>query len=156
MRPGACARVALGPRAPVRLRAPFFGLAGDLLVAPELRLLLAGPAVEYLFGTDEVLAAAGHLTDGGAALRDRSAGVVRFHQVLLDRHAVIRVSGGWMESLFAGDLGADPALRSSSILAGMDPAEVPRHRVYARRTLKPYEVATLLAAPGVGWSRRAA
>jgi hypothetical protein len=50
--------------APVYLRAPYFGLAADLLVSGAQPIAFRGTDVEYLFGEDEVLAEARHLVDG--------------------------------------------------------------------------------------------
>jgi hypothetical protein len=58
---------AQGSFTPVRLRAPFFGAQGDLLVSGPQAILLAGNDVEYLFGTERVLAEARHLVDGSRA-----------------------------------------------------------------------------------------
>lgn len=59
-----------GSMAPIRLRAPYFGQRGDLLVAPDQPVLVTGPDAEYLFGEDEVLVLARHLADGQMALAD--------------------------------------------------------------------------------------
>lgn len=64
-----------GSFAPVLLRAPYFGTSGDLLVSADQRLLIAGAAVEYLFGEEEVLAPAGLLMDGRVAQMDERRAV---------------------------------------------------------------------------------
>jgi hypothetical protein len=56
-----------GSFTPVRLRAPFFGAHGDLLVSGPQAIMLAGNDVEYLFGVERVLAEARHLVDGSRA-----------------------------------------------------------------------------------------
>lgn len=66
-----------GSLAPVRLRAPFFGRRGDMLVSPEQPIWIAGPEVEYLFGEEEVLALARHLADGEMALTDNRRAVAQ-------------------------------------------------------------------------------
>ncbi|QYK41781.1 MAG: Hint domain-containing protein [Paracoccaceae bacterium] len=67
---------AAGTRAPVRLRAPWFGRSADLLVSAVQPVRLAGVGVEYLFGCEAVMARAGHLAGREAALSDpRSAPV---------------------------------------------------------------------------------
>ncbi|MDZ4135162.1 MAG: Hint domain-containing protein, partial [Paracoccaceae bacterium] len=60
-----------GSFAPVLLRAPYFGGRVDLLVSSDQMILQRGPEVEYLFGEDQVLAEARHLTDGRSALFDQ-------------------------------------------------------------------------------------
>lgn len=64
-------RLCLGRTAPIRLRAPYFGLARDAVVTPCTRLLQTGPVVEYLFGLEAVLVTAADLTYGPLAVRDR-------------------------------------------------------------------------------------
>ena len=64
-----------GSFAPVLLRAPYFGASGDLLVSADQRVLIAGAAVEYLFGEEEVLAPAGLLMDGRVAQMDERRAV---------------------------------------------------------------------------------
>ena len=59
-----------GRLAPVLLRAPYFARQIDLLVAQAHLILMAGTAVEYLFGEDAVLAPAAALRDGNSALTD--------------------------------------------------------------------------------------
>ena len=59
-----------GRFAPVLLRAPYFAMQTDLLVAQDQLTLLSGSAVEYLFGEDAVLAPAFALRDGNSALAD--------------------------------------------------------------------------------------
>lgn len=64
-----------GTCAPVLLRAAYFQTRTDVLVSSEQPVAFSGPAVDYLFGEDEVLVAAGHLVDGRAALWDDRRGV---------------------------------------------------------------------------------
>ncbi len=59
-----------GTFSPILLRAPYFGAATDLLVSSDQLIAMSGAEVEYLFAEDEVLTAAGHLTDGRAAVKD--------------------------------------------------------------------------------------
>ncbi len=59
-----------GSHAPVILRAPWFARGRDLLVSADQMVRIGGPEVEYLFGEDEVLVAAGALADGRSAVKD--------------------------------------------------------------------------------------
>ncbi|GGD32694.1 hypothetical protein GCM10011358_16050 [Sinisalibacter lacisalsi] len=90
---------------PVRIRAGALGSTpegGNLVLAPGQRLLVRSPLNQVLFGTDEVLAAAGDLTHlDGVEIVPRS--VARWSHPLLDSHQMIRVNGLWMES-FAPDM----------------------------------------------------
>ena len=67
---------ARGSFAPVLLRAPFYDRRGDVLVSADQRLVVAGSAVEYLFGTEAVLVAAGDVVDGRTALAEDRRAVV--------------------------------------------------------------------------------
>ncbi len=67
---------ARGSFAPILLRAPFYDLRGDVLVSADQRLVVSGSAVEYLFGTEAVLVAAGDVVDGRTALAEDRRTVV--------------------------------------------------------------------------------
>ena len=64
-----------GSRAPVLLRAAYFGTPGDVLVSPDQPVCFAGPEAEYLFGEEEVILPARHLVDGRIALWDDRRGL---------------------------------------------------------------------------------
>lgn len=71
-----CETPVSGSLAPVRLRAPWFAARTDLIVSADQPVMLSGVAVEYMFGEDTVLAEAGMLAGGMAAIRDARPGVV--------------------------------------------------------------------------------
>jgi hypothetical protein len=71
-----CETPVSGSLAPVRLRAPWFADSADLIVSHHQPVMLAGVAVEYLFGEDAVLAEAGMLAGDTAAIRDARPGVL--------------------------------------------------------------------------------
>ncbi len=108
MRPRLC----MGRTSPVRLRAPYFGLARDLVVTPETRLLQTGPIVDYLCGTDAVLAQAGDLANGRAVLRDRRKPMRLFFHMMLDDPTCIVVENCPVETAHLGDVMAlgDPQI----------------------------------------------
>jgi hypothetical protein len=58
-----------GTFSPILLRAPYFGSRSDLLVSSDQLVAMSGAEVEYLFAEEQVLTAAGHLTDGRAAMK---------------------------------------------------------------------------------------
>ena len=134
---------ARGQFQPIRLRAPYFGLTRDLLVAPEQCLLIGGAEVEYLFGEEEVLVQARHLINGVSAIWEKSGPTVQLYHVLLDEHEVIRIAGCQLESLYVGSLGTDAALLQTTMLRGIAPEAVPLHLGSARPILKNYEAMTL-------------
>jgi len=137
---------ALGRFAPIRLRAPFFGLERDLCLAPDHRILIEGADAEYLFGADAVLVEARHLAGMAATASLRSAETVRYVHVVLDSHDCLAVSGAWAESLFLGDLADHPVDLANSILADIPADLLPRHTRIANPLLKSYEAVVLVSA----------
>jgi hypothetical protein len=105
-------RLCLGRAAPMCLRAPYFGLARDLVVTPQTRLLQTGPMVDYLCGTEAVLVAASDMATGRAVLRDRSVPMRMFHHLMLDDPACILVENSPIETAHLGDVMAagDPQI----------------------------------------------
>lgn len=108
--------------APVLLRAPFFGLTQDLLVSADQRVALSGTLVEYHFGEDEVLVAAGSLIDGCRALAERRRSVTASVALDLGCPALFTADGCVLMS-DGGDLLTPPP----------------------RRVLEPFEVRPLLS-----------
>lgn len=137
---------AQGGAAPVQLLTPYLGLSRDIVVAPEQGLVIGGAEVEYLFGADEVLIEAQWLCPGPHALRRSGIGVLRYHQLLLDRHEILDAAGCPLESLFLGRLREQPRILAASCLQGAAPETLPVHRRLARRMLHDFEAATLRAA----------
>lgn len=140
---------ARGSYAPVRLRAPYFGLQQDIIVAPDQRLMIDGPEVEYLFNKEAVLIPARHLVNGFAALQETCGPVVTYTQLLLPGHETMLAAGTPAESLYIGRLRRQPAQLASSVLAGCDRNSLPEHGQPAHSVLKWFEAITLA-------SRRAA
>lgn len=136
---------ARGRFAPLRLRAPYFGAARDLILAPSQRLHLAGSEVEYLFGEEFVLAEARHLADQTAILPVRGLDTVRYHQILLDRAGVLRANGCPTESFDAGPLLTHPGLRALSLLSDLPARHLPRLAPRAAPMLRGFEAVTLTA-----------
>ena len=86
------------------MRAPYFGLTGDICVARNQRILLSGPDIEYLFGEDHVLARAGDLVNGRSARLTMTQATRVYHQVLLDDHDCLIAGRCRMESVLLGDV----------------------------------------------------
>lgn len=86
------AREALGPNLPAR----------DLLVSPQHRILLRSAIAARMFGAEQVLVAARHLTalPGIRALRPTAG--IRYLHLLFDRHQLVLSNGIWSESLLTG------------------------------------------------------
>lgn len=86
---------------PVRFRAGAFGIArpdADLLVSPQHRMLLRGPAARALFNTDEVLVAAQDLLNGRNIIVDHDLREVSYVHVLLPNHNILWANGLESES----------------------------------------------------------
>ena len=142
---GSAEMPARGSFAPVRLRAPFFGNRSDLVVSAHQRVVMSGAEVEYLFGEDEVVVAAGRLVDGLTALIERRRTLVRFHSVLLDHHALLDLDGGSVETLFVSAGRSLLAPEYGWLRDRLAPEALPVHAKPALPTLRSYEAATLLA-----------
>jgi hypothetical protein len=127
---------ARGSFSPVLLRAPYFGAPEDILVSASQLVALSGPEVEYLFGEDEVLAEAGHLIDGRAALHDPRRAVTSC--VMLDIGEALTIS-------------ADGCGLLCHQISRTDPARTP-----PRRILHAFEAVPLALAPQKVKSGRAA
>lgn len=97
-------RLCLGRTAPIRLRAPYFGLVRDVVVTPPTRLLQRGPIIDYLCGTEAVLAEAADLATGRAVVRDRSRAMRMFFHMMLDDPACILVEKSPIETAHLGDV----------------------------------------------------
>lgn len=144
---------ALGPLAPVLIKAGTFGTQRDLRVSPQHRMLLSGPEAHCMFGGSEVMAAACHLINDHSVMRQPGSHVTYLH-LLLDRHEVIFAEGAATESFFPGPQAFDamsaatldslframPALRSNP--GGFGPT--------ARQCLTGREAAAIFEAGPVG------
>lgn len=128
---------ALGPGHPAR----------DMRVSRQHRMLLTGARADLLFGTDEVLVRAEHLTHlPGIALAAETQ--VTYLHLLFDQHEVVLSDGTWSESFQPGDrtlAGLDGATREElfRLFPGLSSgAAYPA----ARPTLKRFEAKVLTAA----------
>ncbi len=134
---------ARGAFAPVRLRAPYFGLHHDAIVAPGQRLKISGSVVDYMFGTEAVLANASHLIGGMAATRVATGPYITYHHVLLPQHQAIRTAGAALESLYIGRLRRKKHLLAATLLSAFDRARLPEHSTPAFPILRQYDALVL-------------
>ncbi len=130
---------ARGSYAPVRLRAPYFGLQQDIIVSPDQRLIIDGPEVEYLFGQEAVLVPARHLVNGFAALQEPCGPTIRYTQLLLPGHETLLAAGTGLESLYIGRIRRKPTHLGSSILHHLDRNTLPEHGRPAHHVLRWYD-----------------
>lgn len=134
---------ARGSFRPVLLRAPYFGLCRDIVVAPQQRLLISGAQVEYMFGKEAVLVAARHLVNGVSARHVDGPGLVRYHHLLLPGHEALLTAGAALESLYVARLRRRPGDLAASVLAGCDRAGLPEHPCPVEQVLRPHEAIAL-------------
>lgn len=138
---------ALGRFAPLTLRRPYMGLWADVVAARDQRACLAGSEVEYIFGTECVSTAVRHLEIRNCAAPLKPAPpVMSYHQILLDRHAIITVNGALMESFDGAAVLERPELLATSVIRDMPPELHPRHVGLAAPVLQGYEALTLTGA----------
>jgi Ca2+-binding RTX toxin-like protein len=122
----------------------------DMMLSRQHRMLINGPRAELLFGTDEVLVRAAHLTCLPGVFEVEVASVTYVH-IMFDQHEVVLADGAWSESFQPGDRSLngldgdqrDELLRIFPELSQMDQT----HRYdAARTTLKAHEARVLLSA----------
>lgn len=128
---------------PVRLRAPYFDLKRDIVVAGNQRLVIGGSRVEYLFGAEHVLVPARHLVNGSAAVREREHGLVSYVHLLLPDHEAVVAAGTFVESLNIGRMRRKPELHSASLLARYPRRDLPEHSRTICPVLAPFEAIIL-------------
>ncbi len=135
---------------PIRFRSGALGCGrpdGDLLVSPQHRMLVRGPAARLLFNSDEVLVAAGDLLDGRRVLVDHALREVTYVHLLLERHEIVFANGLEAESFHPANTALDsidPAQRASllALLPGIE-AQPASYGEHARRNLSASEAAIL-------------
>ena len=130
---------ARGSFAPVRLRAPYFGLKEDVIVGQDQRLVIDGSEVEYLFNEEAVLVPARHLVNGFAALREPTGPTAVYSQLILPAHEAIDVAGTTLESLYIGRLRRKPEVLQHSLLKDLNRNDLPEHGRAAFKELKWYD-----------------
>lgn len=101
---------------PVRIRSNAFGIGQpdrELVVSPQHRMLIRGPAALALFNTAEVLVAAEHLLNDLSVIIDYQMREVTYVHVLLERHQIVWANGLMTESFHP----------SHTALDAIDPAQ---------------------------------
>jgi hypothetical protein len=88
-----------GNFAPVHFAKGVLGNTDILLVSPEHRMLMEGPLIELLFGTQCVLVAAKFLV-GLVGITQRDIAEVTYYHLLFDSHQIISGASCWSESFF--------------------------------------------------------
>jgi len=135
---------------PIRLKAGALGIDRpdeDLLVSPQHRMLLKGPAAQALFNTPEVLVAAEDLLNDHSIMVDHSLREVTYVHILLERHNVIWANGLESESFHPSNTAldtVDPG-QLGELLRLLPGIETNPHSYgdYARRNISASEAAIL-------------
>lgn len=130
---------ARGSFAPIRMRAPYFGLQDDIIIAPEQHVVIDGPEVEYLFSCEKVLTPARHLVNGFAARTEPCGHLTSYTQLILPNHETILAGGAPLESMYIGRIRRDMHQLSSSVLFSVNRQDLPEHRAPSHKVLKWYE-----------------
>jgi hypothetical protein len=135
---------------PVRIHAGALGIERpdqELLVSPEHRMLVRGPAARALFNTAEVLVPAHELVNGSTVTVDLAVRAVTYIHLLLPSHQIIWANGVETESFHPASaclslLNEADRLR---LLARFPHMEIDPHLYggYARRNLTRSEAAIL-------------
>lgn len=135
---------------PIRFRSAALGRGrpdGDLLVSPQHRMLVCGPAAQALFNTPEVLVAARDLVNDRSIGVDRSLREVTYVHILLEKHNIVWANGLEAESFHPSNTAMemiDPAQRGGllAVLPDLD-ADPLAYGDFARRNLTGAEAAIL-------------
>jgi len=134
---------ALGGHAPLRLRAPYFGLRRDITVSPAQKFVLSGSEVEYLFGKESVLIQAGHLAGGSSVRPTLSPRFTQYSQVLLPENEMLEAVGSIAESQFIGRIRRKPVELAASMLGSVDRQGLPEHRPPSFPVLREFDALVL-------------
>ncbi|MBW6506339.1 MAG: Hint domain-containing protein [Rhodobacteraceae bacterium] len=135
---------------PVRFRAGALGIGrpdADLLVSPQHRMLVRGPAARALFNEAEVLVSARDLVNGGSVRIEQGLREAHYIHLLFERHQIVRANGLESESFHPGATTLEmiaPAERAG-LLALMPhlAADTAAYGGFARRRLRTAEAAIL-------------
>jgi Hint domain/RTX calcium-binding nonapeptide repeat (4 copies) len=136
---------------PIRIRQGALGHGlpeRDMMVSRQHRMLVTGPRAELLFGSDEVLVRAQHLTCLPGVQAVKLPEVTYLH-LLFDRHEVVMADGAWSESFQPGERtlgGMEEEARDELYRIFPDLRDTTGLFAAARVTLKGFEARVLLAA----------
>lgn len=135
---------------PIRFRAGALGIGRpdeDLLVSPQHRMLLRGPAARALFNAEEVLVAAEDLLNDQTITVDHELREVTYIHLLLPQHNILWANGLETESFHPSNTAMDTidvAQRGGLLNLLPFAAENPHeYGDYARRNLSASEAAIL-------------
>ncbi len=136
--------------APVRLQSDALGVEipdAPLLVSPDHRILVRGPAAEALFNAPEVLVAARDLVNDRDILVERGLRQLTYHHLLMEQHQIVLANGVAAESFHPASaalatMGEDDRGRLFDRMPALQ-EDVQAYGGYARRMLRQSEAAIL-------------
>lgn len=135
---------------PVRIRSGALGIGrpeGDLLVSPQHRMLIQGPAARALFNEPEVLVQAIDLVNGASVRIEQGLPEVTYIHLLFERHQVLCANGLDSESFHPAGTAiemVDQDQRDGLLSLFPDIARDPlSYGAFARRALLAAEAAIL-------------
>ena len=135
---------------PIRFRSGAMGIGRpdpDLLVSPQHRMLVQGPAARALFNAEEVLVAAEDLVNDTNVTVDAQLREVTYVHILLEAHQIVWANGLETESFHPSATSletVDPVQRGALFEVLPDLAGNPQvYGGYARRNLSASEAAIL-------------
>jgi hypothetical protein len=135
---------------PIRFRTGALGIGRpdqDLLVSPQHRMLLRGPAAQALFSVDEVLVAAEDLLNDTTITVDNDLREVTYIHMLLPQHNILWANGLETESFHPSNTSIETIdERQRAGLLDIVPAAVDNphaYGAYVRRNLSASETAIL-------------
>lgn len=134
---------ARGRFTPHLIRAPYFGAEHDLIMSAEQRLCLRGSEIEYNFGLETVGARVSQMSNGRSILPVRGVQTIEYHQVLLDRPAILSVSGVTVNALDPSLHTNDPTTLRHSLIRELPQELIPSYGPLDIYELKPFESAAL-------------
>jgi len=140
---------------PIRIAADALGIGqpdDDLIVSPDHRMLLSGPAARELFNAHEVLVSAKDLVNDKSVTIERGLRQLNYIHHLFDDHQVVLANGMETESFHPSVVGFDdiPAEQRLGLFARF-PDLAKNQDIYgpsARRSLTGAEAAIMLHAIG--------
>ncbi len=119
----------------------------ELLVSPQHRMLVKGPAALALFNTPEVLVAAQDLVNDRTIMVDRAVREVTYVHILLQRHNIVWANGLETESFHPANTALDTVVgdQRAGLLDILPDAAVNPHTYgdYARRNVSAAEAVIL-------------
>lgn len=136
---------ARGGFAPRHLQAPYLGLETDIVLSAESLIEFEGSDVEYLLGTDRVLAFAAQVGEPHLGLRRTQQQTVTYHQLVLDRVEVLE-SGIGVASMNLGAPRPSRIEAATTLWADVPARLTLDHGEWPLTIGRPYEIVTLASS----------